>query len=161
MYGVRHVASTWPVPNTPGERVVLLLALRRLLRRLLAAVGTLVALVTFQFGALMMLEKSTHLPLGDLPPQYTLVFGGMGSLLVALAYVPGWAALQRRGQELCEHLFPIGDLNDGQTILSRVSDSQKMEQILGADRSVLADLQNGLAIPAPLLAGAAATLLPH
>jgi hypothetical protein len=115
--------------------------------------------VTFEFGALMMLEKSAHLPLGDLPPQYTLVFGGVGSLLVALAYVPGWAALQRRGHDLCE--FPMKGLNDGQAILNRASDSQKMEQILGADRNVLADLQNGLAILAPLLAGAAATLLPH
>lgn len=161
MYGVRHVASTGPLPNSLGEQVVLLIALRALLQRLLAAFGGLVALVTFQFGALMMLEKSEGLPLGDLPPQYPVVFGGVGSLLVALAYVPGWAALQRRGREVCQHLFPMKDLNDGPAILNRASDMKKMEQLLGVDRSVLADLKNGLAILAPLLAGAAATLLPH
>jgi hypothetical protein len=161
MYGVWHVAAIGPLPEAPGEKVVVLKGLRRLLLRLLAVAGAVVALVTFQFGTLMMLERNEGMPLGDLPPQYALVFGGVGSLLVAVAYVPGWAALQRRGRELCQQLFPIGDRNDGPAILSWASDLKKMEQLLGVDRSIMADLKNGLAILAPLLAGAAATLLPH
>jgi hypothetical protein len=161
MYGVWRVASTVSLSDAQGKRVVLLIGLRRLLLRLLAVAGAVVALVTFQFGTLMMLERHEGLPLGDLPPQYALIFGGVGSLLVAVAYVPGWAALQRRGRELCQQLFPIGDRNDGPAILSWASDLKKMEQLLGVDRSIMADLKNGLAILAPLLAGAAATLLPH
>jgi hypothetical protein len=161
MFGVWYLAYFGPLPDPSGARVFLLVGLRRLLLRLLAIAGAVVTLVTFQFGTLMMLEKSEGLPLGDLPPQYALVFGGVGSLLVAAAYVPGWVALQRRGRELCQDLFPIKELDDGPAILSRALDLKKMEQILGVDRSILADVKNGLAVLAPLLAGAAATLLPH
>jgi hypothetical protein len=90
-----------------------------------------------------------------------LIFGGVGSVLVAAAYVPAWSALQRRAHLLCRELFPLDDLDDGSTILSNAADGQRLEQVLGADRGILADLQSGLAVAAPLLAGAIAAFLPH
>jgi hypothetical protein len=46
-------------------------------------------------------------------------------------------------------------------ILSVGRERRDLEQILGTDKTVLADMQTGLAILAPLLAGAAAAFLPH
>jgi hypothetical protein len=154
MYGVRYTACC-ESSGTHGTQLVLLVSLRRLLERLLAAVGSLVALATLQQSALMRLDLSSR------PPQYTLIFGGFGSLLVALVYVPAWAALRDRGLRLCDELFPMGQLDQASVVLSAAGDRQKIEQILGADRSVLADLQTGLAILAPLIASAAAAFLPH
>jgi hypothetical protein len=88
-------------------------------------------------------------------------FGGFGSFLASLVYMPAWAALRDRGLKLCDELFSMEDLDKAQAIVSRVGDRQKLEQILGVDRNVLADLQTGLAILAPLLASAAAAFLPH
>ena len=161
MFGVRHVARDKSLSDSPGKRLALLVALRRLLERLLVAVGALVALATLQEGALIALERSVHPQLVSRPPQYILVFGGFGSFLAGLVYVPAWATLRDRGLQLCDELFSMEGLDDGQAILSMAGDRQKLEQILGVDRNVLADLQTGLAILAPLLAGAAAAFLPH
>jgi hypothetical protein len=46
-------------------------------------------------------------------------------------------------------------------IVSRAADRQALEQMLGLNRGFLADLQSGLLILAPLLAGAVAAFLPH
>jgi hypothetical protein len=102
-----------------------------------------------------------HSQFGNRPPQYVLIFGGVGSLLVALVYVPPWGALRHTGYQLCDEFFPMRHLNQPPAILSRAGDRQKLEQILGVDRSVLGDLQTGVAILAPLLASAAAAFLPH
>ncbi|MFC4039601.1 hypothetical protein ACFO1B_14340 [Dactylosporangium siamense] len=162
MFAVRRVVSAEPPPDPaepspdpPGRQVAVLLSLRRLLQRLLAAEGAVVALVTFEFGAYSQIQSSPP------PAQYVFIFGGVGSTLVAAAYVPAWTALQHRAHLLCRELFPLDDLNDGATILSNAADSQRLEQVLGADRGILADLQNGLAVAAPLLAGAVAAFLPH
>ena len=161
MYGVRLIASKSHLIPTAGGQLELLLGLRRLLQRLLAAVGSLVALITLQGGALLALERSMHTAFGARPPQYVLVFGATGSLLVALVYVPGWTALQRHGQRLCDELFPMRSLGEASAILSTAEDRQKLEMVLGVDRSVIADMQTGLIIFAPLVASAASVLLPH
>jgi len=139
----------------------MLIALRRLLDRLLSAVGPLVALGTLELGTLMALERSVHLHFGNRPPEYVFIFGGVGSLLVALVYVPPWAALRQTGYRLCDELFQMRDMEQPQAVLSMAADRQKLEQILGLDHSVLGDLQTGVAILSPLLASVAAAFLPH
>jgi hypothetical protein len=66
----------------------------------------------------MALERSLNRPFGDRPPQYILIFGAVGSLLVALVYVPSWTVLQRQGHQLCDELFPMESLHDATAILS-------------------------------------------
>ncbi|MEU7875867.1 hypothetical protein [Dactylosporangium sp. NPDC049140] len=155
MFAVRRVVSAGPPPGPLGRQVTVLLGLRRLLQRLLAAEGAVVTLVTFEFGAYSQLQPNPR------SAQYILIFGGVGSVLVVAAYAPAWSALQRRAHLLCCELFPLDDLDDSSTILRNAADGQRLEQVLGADRGILADLQNGLAIAAPLLAGAVAAFLPH
>lgn len=163
MYGVRHAAVEGPEPSgTTGEQVALLIALRQLLQRLLVAVGSLVALSTLALGASLAAHQALPEGAGGavLPPQSVLIFGGAGSLLVALVYGPASTALQTRGRRLCEELFPLRESNEAEVVLSRVGDRHKLEQFLGVDRGVAADLQTGLVILGPLLASTAATFLP-
>src|SRR6266511_2700668 len=164
MDGVRRTAGNESALGTKGEQVAVLVTLRQLLQRLLAAVGSLVALSTLATGALLAAQPSLPAGSGDnvsteLPPQSVLVFGGWGSLLVALFYVPAAAAIQRRGQRLCDELFPLDEAEEASAILSLAEGRHKLEKLLGVDRGVIADLQTGLAILGPLLASAAAAFL--
>ena len=53
-----RVASRDVLPGTRGQQVDVLLALRRLLQRMLAATGSVVALTTFSAGTWWLLEHS-------------------------------------------------------------------------------------------------------
>lgn len=160
MFGVRHVALTASPALETGATLALLMALRRLHQRSLAALGSLAGLVILQFGALLAFERSVGSDFGSRPPEYILVFGGFSSLLVALVYVPGWSVLQRCGSELCERLFPVAALDEALAIASAVESRQKIEQALGVNQSLVADMQSGVIILAPLVASAAAVFLP-
>jgi hypothetical protein len=164
--GIRHAANSKLVSGTKGKQVVVLVGLRQLLQRLLAAVGSLVALSTLAIGASSTLEQSLAAGSGQsaaatLPPQFVLVFGGAGSLLVAVFYVPAAGALERRGQSLSAELFPLNEANEASAILSLAENRNKLEQLLGVGHGAFADLQTGLAILGPLLASAAAVFLPR
>ena len=78
MYGIRRVAGGGPAASTRGEQAGALMALRRLLQRLLAAVGSLVALSTLALGAAFALQQSlsAHSRAAPLAPQTVLIFGG-------------------------------------------------------------------------------------
>jgi hypothetical protein len=166
MFGIRHAADSGPTASTRGEQAGALLALRRLLQRLLAAVGSLVALSTLALGAALAEQHSlpagpSHSGPAQLAPQTVLIFGGAGSALVALAYGPASTALKTRAQRLCDELFPLDEADEAAAILNQAEDRSKLEQLLGADRSIVADLQTGLAILSPLIASAAAAFLPQ
>jgi hypothetical protein len=129
-----------------------------------SCVGSLVALSTLALSAALALQRS--LPAGSghgdatgLPPETVLIFGAAGSLLVALAYAPAATTFQRRGRALCDELFPLDKADEASVILSLTDDRHKLEQLLGVDRGVVADLQTGLAILGPLLASAGAAFL--
>jgi len=164
MEGVRLAVADDSVPRAGGEQTIVLIRLRRLLQRLLAAVGSLVTLSTLSTGADLAMERSVRVGSGSatsahLPPQFVLVFGGLGSLLVGLFYVPAATALQRRGQRLCDELFSLNEATEASAVLSLAEDRHKLEQLLGADRGAVADLQTGLAILGPLLVSATAAFL--
>ena len=146
---------------TKGAQLDALLELRRLLQRLLAAVGSVVALVAFSYSTWWLLERSLRTQFGSRPAQFVLIFGAFGSTLVGLIYGPAWSALQRRGRLLRDTMFPLGEVDKGVQIVSFAADRQALEQLLGLNRAFLADLQSGLVILAPLLAGAVAAFLPH
>lgn len=75
--------------------------------------------------------------------------------------MPASTALTGWAQRLCDELFPLSDADEAAVILDRAEDHSKLEQLLGADRSVADDLQTGLAILGPLIASAAAAFLPR
>jgi hypothetical protein len=141
MYGIRHTADSGPTDGTKGEQTGTLVALRRLLQSLPAG--------------------SAHSRAAQLAPQTVLIFGGAGSAIVALAYGPASTALKARALRLCDELFPLYETDEAAAILNQAEYRNKLEQFLGVDRSIVADLQTGLAILSPLIASAAAAFLPH
>jgi hypothetical protein len=166
MEGIRYAANNKLVSGTRGRQVVVLVGLRQLLGRLLTAVGSLVALSTLAIGASVTLEQRLAANSGQsaaatLPPEFVLVFGGAGSLLVAVFYMPAAGALDRRGQALSTELFPLNEADEASAVLSVADNRHKLEQLLGVGHGAFADLQTGLAILGPLLASAAAVFLPR
>ena len=89
-----------------------------------------------------------------------VVFGLGGSALVGLLFGAASGALGRHGRQLCDEFFDLEEATDGVTLLSTAADRQKLEQLLGIDRGLLADLQTGVIVLGPLLASAGAVFLP-
>jgi hypothetical protein len=162
VFGIRLAARGDQLSTTPGGQAADLIALRRLLQRLLPALGSLVALSTLALGAAMAMrtEPVPGSTAAELPAEAVIFFGAGGSLLVGLAYLPSAAALRDRGQLLCDDLFPLRKADEAATVLRLAEERQRLEQLLGVDRSALADLQSGLIILGPLLASAAAAFIP-
>ena len=154
MYGIGVAATDVVNHHRPGAAVERLLKLRRLLERLLEALGGIVLLVTLLESAQNALDTEQQRPW-----QYTLIFGGFGSLLVALVYVPSWSALRREVEQACNKLFPLATVDKSSDLLTRVEDRQKLATNLGYHRTLAADLQAGLLIAAPLLTGATSAIL--
>lgn len=162
MFGVRLAARGNQLSSTRGGQAADLIALRRLLQRLLAALGSLVALSTLALGAARAMRPQP-LPssaAAALPAEGVIFFGAAGSLLVGLAYGPSASALRNRAQRLCDELFPLRKADEASDVLRLADERQRLEQLLGVDRSLLAELQSGLVILGPLLASAAAAFLP-
>lgn len=149
---------------TFGERTNRLLELGRLLRRrLLPAVGSLVALSTLALGAAIELQNSlpSNAASGEVtPPEIVLIFGGVGSLVVAVLYAPAASALNLQARNLCHQLINLDDAEDADGVLELGEKRRRLEQLLEVDRGVLADLQTGLIVLGPLIASAAGRLLP-
>lgn len=163
MFGIRLAARGNQLSSTRGGQAADLIALRRLLQRLLPALGSLVALSTLALGAAMAM-RTDPLPrsaVAALPAEAVIFFGASGSMLVGLAYLPSATALRNRGQLLCDDLFPLRKADEAATILRLAEERQRLEQLLGVDRSAFAELQSGLVILGPLLASAAAVFLPN
>jgi hypothetical protein len=60
---------------------------------------------------------------------------------------------------LCRTAVPLADVSTTD-LPTRVEDRRRLEVSLGVDRGLLADLQSGVIILAPLLASGAAAFLP-
>jgi hypothetical protein len=160
MYGISTVALVG-ADISDAKNIERLINARRLLIRVLRALGSLVALAVFVIGVWAKVDKVLPASerLGE-SPLAVVTFGGTGALLVALLYVPAAVALQASSLQLSARMFP---LNSGQTgaveILDTVDKRLKLEKLLAADRGVTADLQASLVIFGPLIAGAVAALV--
>jgi hypothetical protein len=161
MFGIWRVADRHVLSGTKGRQLDAIFALRRLMQRLLVAAGSVVALTTFTYGTWWLLEHSLHTKFGDRPPQFVLIFGGYGSVVIGVVYGPAWTALQRRGQVLSDQMYPLRRLDQAAAVLRQATNRQALERMLGLDRGIISDLQGGLVILVPLLASAVAAFLPH
>jgi hypothetical protein len=168
MHGVRMAAQKeLPKTTTNGERTARLIELGRLLRRrLLPAVGSLVALATLALGAAVKLHNNRVLNadeplLKSIPPEITLVFGGMGSLLVALLYVPAASAIRQEGEFLSERLFSFRKESEGARVSELAEKRRKFDELLGIDRDFLADLQIGVVVLGPVISSMLGGFLPN
>ncbi len=147
---VRERAIT--LAGAPGERIELIITLRQLLAALLAALGALVALATVALGAALQVTQRSQ-------PTEVVVFGAALSVIVAVSYAPAAGALTGSARQVCREITPLGGLTAAD-LPARLDERRRMETALGVDRGLLADLQSGIIIVAPLLASAAAAFLP-
>ena len=167
IHAVRRSAHAGlPEATTNGERTARLIELGRLLRRrLLPAVGSLVALSTLALGAAVELQNIRALDSAgaaseSIPTEVTLVFGATGSLLVALLYVPAASAIRREGERLRDALFSLRDANEGAQLSDLAERRRRFEQLLEIDRDVFADLQTGAIVMGPVISSAIGGFLP-
>jgi hypothetical protein len=138
----------------PGHQLAGLIALRRMLNRLLAILGSLVVLVT--------LVNAAGLNWGSGPriPMSAVIFSGAaGTVLVALLYIPTAALLRRRCAVFVDEHFAL-DAVPRSSLVAAAEERMKLEEILAINRTTIGELQSGLLIISPLLAGAASALLP-
>ncbi len=159
MLGIRQVAGLSSQLELRGEQLALLLELRGLLQRLLAVVSAFLALLTLQAGALLALQHDLNTDFGNRPPQYVLVVGAFGSLLIGSFYVPGWSALRREARRLVDDLYPLGIQHKADDVLATAEARHRFGMLVGTERTLLAEVQADLILLAPLLAAVPALLV--
>ncbi len=155
LYAVGIGAERIVLSEAGGVAVARLLVLRRMLARLLETAGGFVLLITLLEGAQQKLPGTED----HRPPEYILVFGGFGSLLIALVFVPSWTRLRKSGERMCDTLLTLDSTTNEPDIPKRVADRQQFAANLGYQRSLMTELQTGLLIAAPLLTGATSAIL--
>jgi hypothetical protein len=155
MLGVRSTVVKQSVPPedmTAFEAAIVeLTGLRRRLQRLLAALGSLVALSTLALGAGMLLGNYQ-------PREIVVVFGGAGSALVGIFYAPAATAVRVRGERLVAMILATTKLSDATELVAHLERRAKLEQLIGVDRTLFGDLQSAIPVLGPLIAGAAVFL---
>jgi hypothetical protein len=124
--------------------------LRRLLQRLGAALGTLVSLATLALGV--------NRPTPDTPAATVIVFGAFGTAVLALYYAPASVALRRAAERLTQTVFSGTVPGSAREFVDLLEQRAKLDLALGADRTMLGDLQVAVPVLGPLLAAAAVFL---
>jgi hypothetical protein len=154
MFGIRSMALSQTKLPTDQRGIadvwsdmIALINMRRQLRRLATALGTLVALSTLALGAATLLSA-------DIPRLAVLLFGAGGSLIVGLCYVPGLTALRLAGEHLVDTVNQTSATSVSD-LIGRLEERSKLEHFIGSDRSTMDDLQAAIPILGPLVAAAA------
>lgn len=147
MFGVREVmaSSKW---RSQASHAHDLLRLRSIVQRELAALGTLVALATLALGASLRAGERS-----SLPPEGMIIFGMVGSLVVAATYLPARGALHNHAHQLVDEMFPLSDDLEAAQVLGTAENRHRMQDLLGLGKTMLGDLQSNIPILAPFIAG--------
>jgi hypothetical protein len=78
---------------------------------------------------------------------------------VNLFYLPAIAEINRQGGRPCDELFDLRAAADPKAVLDLADQRTKLADLLGLGRDTFQDLQAGLIVLGPLIAGASAILL--
>ena len=138
--------------DSPGQRAESVLELRRLSTGLLAALGSQVTLATLALGAA---QPSPS----DQQSAIVLIFGAAWSAVIAIAYTPASVAVRAAARQICREAVPLDQVAQ-QDLPARADERRKLGEALGAEHSPIADLQSGILVVSPLLAGAVSLFLP-
>jgi hypothetical protein len=152
MVGIRYAAPAL-TGDAPDVQLLGLVRLRRLLQALLVTLGGIVAL-------LVVAQASAARSATNASPLVTVLFGAAMSAVVAAVYAPAAATLRTCGSSLVDACLPVAG-KTGADLVDVAEQRAKMEAMLGVDRTLFSDLQTNLAVVGPLIASAAATLLPR
>jgi hypothetical protein len=144
-------------PGENARRLDAYLELRSLSLRLLAALGSLVALTTFALGA-----ARQAAPVGTesaLPVEALIAYGAVGTALVGMVYAIPNQALREEARALVHLLTPLVSA-EAAALRKELDERQRLEGQLGLNASLLGDLQAGLVVFGPLLAASITLFLP-
>lgn len=154
---VRVGRAAWAFDLTSGTgsgaALTSFLRLRSSLRHFLFSAGTIVGGAVLAAGALQQaLGKQGH-------PQLVFAYGIFLSALLAAAYAPAFAQLQRAGERLLDEIEPPPAVDDPEWPVGS-GRRQQVRSFLGLDVDFVQSLRVGIAVLAPLASGFVSLLLP-
>jgi hypothetical protein len=161
MFAIVRAASRGGRPPSGAVAVELLSELQILLRRMLSSAGALVALATLALGAALrrseeVLGSSGSDPLSDLLP-----FAGLGSLAIAVAYIPAKLTLRRTLRIELQRMFPLAANASGTEVLETLGQRKEAKSLVIGDRGIYDELTASLIVASPLITAALQRFLPQ
>ncbi|CCH79727.1 membrane hypothetical protein [Nostocoides japonicum T1-X7] len=152
--------------DVPGRLTAFLLVMRST-RRVLFASGSLVALTTLSLGAAVTVRQQALTggrSVSELEVSgVVVIFGAIGSALVAAVYTPAYLTLRRVSEMLTQAMFPlpakVEDPVDATQLLQALEQRARLATVLGIGPGMWLDLQSSIAILGPLISTACAVLL--
>jgi hypothetical protein len=151
--------------GVPGSAYVSnLVKLRQNLQRLLLTLGISIGLGILNTGVLrkfILALRADDVRDGTFayPPELVVLYGLLFTVVMILVYIPAHSALLNRGRELAERSYPVTDEMNASETIKQIKQQNDFVEQLKLGTSVLGDVQNGLVIFAPVLAGLPTMLL--
>lgn len=126
--------------------------LRLVLTRQLRGLGALVALATLALAISPGLGSMfTEAQDGS---GAVLVLGGVGSAIVAMAYLPVAIALRNRVTHVTRSLLPVAANDEAEVVLARLRGRQDLMKLVLGERGVYDELLASLVVAGPLITAA-------
>ena len=128
-----------------------LIDLREHLAICLSSAGLIISAATVATGVL---QKAVHALNATYTSNslYALLYGSFGTGVILLFYLPAYLSLRSATAQVTQLFLPLP--NDANAIGAWRDQQQKYEGILGFDKTVIEGLKAGIAILAPIIAGA-------
>jgi hypothetical protein len=143
-----------------GSELRTYLRLRSDLERLLGFLGAVIGLAVLTVAALrqVVVQEYNHPKFRPMkfttvkfPPEVLILYGVVLTLIVALAYLPTWATMQRTGSLLRDDVAPLPEPTSDQ-LEAQLQKRAALDDLLGLRVSASASFKAGVAILSPLLA---------
>lgn len=141
-----------PLSGGPGQQLDALLRLRRMTSRMLSQLGVVMLLVIGVNAAAVGWGVSKQ------DPNVSIFSGVVASIVVGMMYVPTASNLRKRGAIYVERYFPLATVPVS-GLITAADDRGKLEKMLGLDQTTFGELKAGLVVLAPVIAGAATSLI--
>lgn len=156
LFAVRSAVPARQSQGSLGDQVADYLNMRRLTAGLLPPLGSLVALATLALSAATTMADRASAD--GARADVVLVFGALATVAVAVPFNVARQPLRRWGEALVEALAPI-EAGDPDVVIGQVERRTKVVAGMGTSQSLATEVQAGLWIAGPLLAGIAARYL--
>jgi hypothetical protein len=156
MFGVRAAVRTQAIDDDlPAleAALVALVRLRRTLQRLSSALGALVGLATLTLGVGTLLG-------GGQSPALVVVYGAAGSFVVGAFHSTVAGTVRTQGEHIAGLVLASAAPATAADVVDRLEQRARLEQLVGAHRTLFSDLQSAIPVLSPVIA-TATVFLPH
>src|SRR5713101_1471819 len=143
--------------ETDGD-LVRYLGLRDYAENFLLILGGMIGMATLSLGALRKAVLAVGYSVEAFPAVLVLAYGAYFTFLVALIYLPVFAALRETGFRFLNQSYPFQSVT-ASTWIEQCGKRQTLEKVLRLEGTAEQSLRSGLAILAPLVGGGVSVLL--